>query len=133
MIGDYLVVGYINDTLVNMIKSMGVENELQMSLIYTTNIHAFYLVAISTGITVVLAAMIPAIKSTRISPIENIRGKDDYVVNTKKVKTSNISKKLFGIEFDLARKNMKRAKKRFRVATLSLAIAFILIFVIGTL
>lgn len=133
MFGDYLVVGYINDTLVNMIKSMGVENELQMSLVYTTNIHAFYLVAISTGITVVLAAMIPAIKSTRISPIENIRGKDDYVVNTKKVKTSNISKKLFGIEFDLARKNMKRAKKRFRVATLSLAIAFILIFVIGTL
>ena len=133
MVGDYLVVGYINDTLVNMIKSMGVENDLQMSLIYTTNIHAFYLVAISTGITVVLAAMIPAIKSTRISPIENIRGKDDYVVNTKKVKTSNISKKLFGIEFDLARKNMKRAKKRFRVATLSLAIAFILIFVIGTL
>lgn len=104
-----------------------------MSLIYTTNIHAFYLVAISTGITVVLAAMIPAIKSTRISPIENIRGKDDYVVSTKKVKTSNISKKLFGIEFDLARKNMKRAKKRFRIATLSLAIAFILIFVIGTL
>ena len=133
MVGDYLVVGYINDTLVNMIKSMGVENELQMSLIYTTNIHAFYLVAISTGITVVLAAMIPAIKSTRISPIENIRGKDDYVVSTKKVKTSNISKKLFGIEFDLARKNMKRAKKRFRIATLSLAIAFILIFVIGTL
>lgn len=133
MVGDYLVVGYINDTLVNMIKSMGVENDLQMSLIYTTNIHAFYLVAISTGITVVLAAMIPAIKSTRISPIENIRGKDDYVVSTKKVKTSNISKKLFGIEFDLARKNMKRAKKRFRIATLSLAIAFILIFVIGTL
>ena len=133
MIGDYLVVGYINDTLVNVIKSMGVENDLQMSLIYTTNIHAFYLVAISTGITVILAAMIPAIKSTRISPIENIRGKDDYVVNTKKVKTSNISKKLFGIEFDLARKNMKRAKKRFRIATLSLAIAFILIFVIGTL
>ena len=133
MIGDYLVVGYINETMVNMMKGMGVESELQMSLIYTTNIHAFYLVAISTGITVLLAAMIPAIKSTRISPIENIRGKDDYVVNTKKVKTSNISKKLFGIEFDLARKNMKRAKKRFRVATLSLAIAFILIFVIGTL
>ena len=133
MLGDYLVIGYINNTLVNVIKSMGVEKDLQIFLIYTTNIHAFYIVAISTTITVLLAAMIPAIKSTRISPIENIRGKDDYVVNTKKVKTSNISKKLFGIEFDLARKNMKRAKKRFRVATLSLAIAFILIFVIGTL
>ena len=133
MLGDYLVIGYINDTLVNVIKSMGVEKDLQIFLIYTTNIHAFYLVAISTGITVVLAAMIPAIKSTRISPIENIRGKDDYVVNTKKVKTSNISKKILGVEFDIARKNMKRAKKRFRVATLSLSIAFILLFVIGTL
>lgn len=133
MIGDYLVVGYINETMVNMMKGMGVENELQMSLIFTTNIHAFYIVALSTGITVLLAAMIPAIKSTRISPIENIRGKDDYVVSTRKVKTSNISKKIFGIEFDLARKNMKRAKKRFRVATLSLSIAFILIFVIGTI
>ena len=133
IIGDYLVIGYINDTLVNMIKGMGVEGELQMSLIFTTNIHAFYIVALSTGITVFLAAIIPAIKSTRISPIENIRGKDDYTVSTKKVKTSWLSKKLFGIEFDLARKNMKRAKKRFRVATLSLAIAFILIFVIGTI
>ena len=133
IIGDYLVIGYINDTLVNMIKGMGVEGELQMSLIFTTNIHAFYIVALSTGITVFLAAIIPAIKSTRISPIENIRGKDDYVVSTRKVKTSWLSKKLFGIEFDLARKNMKRAKKRFRVATLSLSIAFILIFVIGTI
>ena len=133
MLGDYLVIGYINDTLVNVIKSMGVEKDLQIFLIYTTNIHAFYIVAISTTITVLLAAMIPAIKSTRISPIENIRGKDDYVVNTKKVKTSNISKKILGVEFDLARKNMKRAKKRFRVATLSLSIAFILLFVIGTL
>ena len=25
MVGDYLVVGYINDTLVNMIKSMGLK------------------------------------------------------------------------------------------------------------
>ncbi len=133
MLGDYLVIGYINDTLVNVIKSMGVEKDLQIFLIYTTNIHAFYIVAISTTITVLLAAIIPAIKSTRISPIENIRGKDDYVVNTKKVKTSNISKKILGVEFDLARKNMKRAKKRFRVATLSLSIAFILLFVIGTL
>lgn len=133
MLGDYLVIGYINDTLVNVIKSMGVEKDLQIFLIYTTNIHAFYIVAISTTITVLLAAMIPAIKSTRISPIENIRGKDDYVLNTKKVKTSNISKKILGVEFDLARKNMKRAKKRFRVATLSLSIAFILLFVIGTL
>lgn len=133
IIGDYLVIGYINDTLVNMIKGMGVEGELQMSLIFTTNIHAFYIVALSTGITVFLAAIIPAIKSTRISPIENIRGKDDYTVSTRKVKTSWLSKKLFGIEFDLARKNMKRAKKRFRVATLSLSIAFILIFVIGTI
>lgn len=133
MLGDYLVIGYINNTLVNVIKSMGVEKDLQIFLIYTTNIHAFYIVAISTTITVLLAAMIPAIKSTRISPIENIRGKDDYVINTKKVKTSNISKKILGVEFDLARKNMKRAKKRFRVATLSLSIAFILLFVIGTL
>ena len=133
MLGDYLVIGYINNTLVNVIKSMGVEKDLQIFLIYTTNIHAFYIVAISTTITVLLAAMIPAIKSTRISPIENIRGKDDYVVNTKKVKTSNISKKILGVEFDLARKNMKRAKNRFRVATLSLSIAFILLFVIGTL
>ncbi len=133
IIGDYLVIGYINDTLVNMMKGMGVDNELQMSLIFTANIHAFYIVALSTGITVLLAAIVPAIKSTRISPIENIRGKDDYTVSTRKVKTSWLSKKLFGIEFDLARKNMKRAKKRFRVATLSLSIAFILIFVIGTI
>ena len=40
---------------------------------------------------------IPARRASKISPIEAIRGNDDIKIKAKKVKTSKITKKLFGI------------------------------------
>lgn len=90
------------------------------------------IVIISAIITILISAFIPAIKASRISPIEAIKNVTDFKIATRKVKTSNIMKKLLGTEVDLARKNMKRVKSKFRITVLALSISFILIFVIAT-
>ncbi len=77
-------------------------------------------------ITILVSAFIPAKKASKISPIEAIRLNDDIKVDRKKIKTSNLSKKLFGIEGEIALKNMKRNKKKYRITILSLFISIVL-------
>ena len=77
-------------------------------------------------ITVILSAFIPSIKASKISPIEAIRMNDDIKIKSKKVKTPKFIKKIFGIEGDLALKNIKRNKKKYRVTIISLFISIVL-------
>jgi len=77
-------------------------------------------------ITILVSAFIPARKASKISPIEAIRLNDDIKVNSKKIKTSKLSQKLFGVEGELAIKNMKRNKKKYRITILSLFISIVL-------
>lgn len=76
--------------------------------------------------TILLSAFIPAKKAAKISPIEAIRLNDDIKVNKRKIRTSRLTKKLFGIEGELALKNMKRNKKKYRITILSLFISIVL-------
>lgn len=77
-------------------------------------------------ITILISAFIPAKMASRISPIEAIRLNDDIKVNKRKIKTSSLTNKLFGIEANLALKNMKRNKKKYRITILSLVVSIVL-------
>ena len=58
---------------------------------------AILISVVISGITIFLSCLIPAIKASRIPPIEAIRGTDDIKIKTRKIKTSKLTKKLFGI------------------------------------
>ena len=77
-------------------------------------------------ITIIISAFIPAIRASRISPIEAIRLNDDIKIKGRKVKTSKLTRKLFGIEGELALKNIKRNKKKYRITIISLFISILL-------
>ena len=77
-------------------------------------------------ITVLVSAFIPALKASRVSPIEAIRQNDDIKIKSKKLKTPKFVLKLFGIEGELALKNIKRNKKKYRVTIISLFISIVL-------
>ena len=77
-------------------------------------------------ITILVSAFIPAIRASRISPIEAIRLNDDIKIKGRKVKTSKLTRKLFGIEGELALKNIKRNKKKYRITIISLFISIVL-------
>ena len=74
-------------------------------------------------ITIFLSCLIPAIKASKIPPIEAIRGTDDIKIKTRKIKTSKLMKKLFGIGGVIASKNLKRNRKKYRTTVVSLVVS----------
>lgn len=77
-------------------------------------------------ITVFISAFIPAYKASKISPIKAIRLNDDIKIKGKKVKTPKYIRKTFGEEGEIALKNIKRNKKKYRITILSLFISIVL-------
>ena len=93
------------------------------SFVYDVPVAAILIsIAIST-VTIFLSCLIPAIKASRIPPIEAIRGTDDIKIKARKVKTSKLTKKLFGIGGVIASKNLKRNRKKYRTTVVSLVVS----------
>ena len=82
---------------------------------------AILISVVISGITIFLSCLIPAIKASKIPPIEAIRGTDD--IKTRKIKTSKLTKKLFGIGGVIASKNLKRNRKKYRTTVVSLVVS----------
>lgn len=77
-------------------------------------------------ITILVSASIPARRSKKISAMDAIRQTTDIKLTSKKVKTSKLARKLFGLEGDLALKNLKRNRRRYRSTVISLFISVVL-------
>lgn len=65
-----------------------------------------------------VSAFIPSRRASKVSPIEAIRQNDDIKINKKKIRTSKLVLKLFGIEGEIALKNIKRNKKNIELLLL---------------
>lgn len=91
--------------------------------IYNVPLLPILLSIVISAITIYLSCIIPAIRASRISPIEAIRGNEDIKIKAKKIKTSKLTKKLFGIGGVIASKNLKRNKKKYRTTVISLVVS----------
>ncbi|MDO5294668.1 MAG: FtsX-like permease family protein [bacterium] len=101
-------------------------SSLTVPLTLQVSIKTLVLSVVVAIITILISAYIPAIRASRISPIEAIRQSRDIKITKKKVKTSRLNRLLFGFEGELALKNMKRNKKRYRSIIFSLFISVVL-------
>lgn len=90
---------------------------------YSINLLAVLISVAISIITIYLSCLIPARRAAKISPIESIRGNNDIKIKAKKLKTSKLTKKLFGIGGVIASKNLKRSKKKYRTTVISLVIS----------
>lgn len=61
-----------------------------------------------------------------MSPIEAIRGNNEIKIKAKKLKTPKFIAKIFGIEGEMALKNLKRSRKKYRTTVISLMISIVL-------
>lgn len=77
-------------------------------------------------VTVLISAYLPVRKALKINAIDAIRQTTDIVVKPKKLKTSRLTEKLFGLEGVLASKNYKRNKRKYRATVFSLFISVVL-------
>ena len=105
----------VNYLLTDMLSGLG--------FTYSINLLAVLISVAISIITIYLSCLIPARKAAKISPIESIRGNNDIKINSKKLRTSKLTKKLFGIGGVIASKNLKRSKKKYRTTVISLVIS----------
>ena len=77
-------------------------------------------------LTVLISAIVPSKRATKVSAIEAIRQSKDINTKIKKVRTSKLTYKLFGLPGMLANKYYKRSRKKYRATVLSLFMSVVL-------
>ena len=91
--------------------------------VFSISIWPVILSAVLGSLTIYLSVLRAAKKSSKISPIEAIRNNNEIKINSKKIKSSKLVDKLFGVGGDIAYKNLKRNKKRNRTTIISIVIS----------
>lgn len=77
-------------------------------------------------LTVCISAAVPARRATRVSPLEAIRQKSDYMAGKKEVRVGKLTQRLFGLPGLLSRKYYKISRKKYRATVLSLTASIVL-------
>ena len=119
--GAYIGIGTVILIINNLIGDI-----LVLKLNLVTNIMFIIIPVIFMILVIFISALVPSRRAAKVSPIEAIRQNDDIKVNKKKIKTGKLVNKLFGIEGEIALKNIKRNKKKYRVTIVSLFISIVL-------
>ncbi len=76
-----------------------------------------------SSITILFSSLLPAIKASKISPIDAIRSSNDIKIKSKKLKTPKILKRFFNIGGEISYKNLKRSKKKYRTTIISIVVS----------
>lgn len=113
---------------VNFILSIVLNNligkiEENITFIYSLPVVAIIFSIILAGVTIYFSCRSSARRAAKVSPIDAIRSNEDIKISGKKVKSPKIIKKLFGVGGDIAYKNLKRNKKKYRTTVISLVVS----------
>jgi len=82
--------------------------------------------AVLAALTIFISVSIPARQASKIMPIDAIRQLKEIKLTPKAVRTSRITRALFGFEGELALKNLGRSRKKYTATVLSLTISLVL-------
>jgi putative ABC transport system permease protein len=120
---------YLANVLLRDVNALSVNNNLHFSFTVTSEIVLFSVII--SAATVFISAYLPARKAAKLSAIDAIRARGEIKIKAKKVKTSRLTRVLFGFEGELAAKSMKRSRRSYR-ATVAAIAASVVLFVVGS-
>lgn len=111
-----------------MINSAGAAYAGSVSIIFYTKVWYLVVAAVAGIITILVSAMVPALRAGRISPIEAIRQTNDIKDPkfARNIRGRGILGTVFGVGGLIAHRNAKRNKKSYRAISFSLAICLFL-------
>ena len=111
-----------------MINSAGAAYAGSVSIIFYTKVWYLVVAAVAGIITILVSAMVPALRAGRISPIEAIRQTNDIKDSkfARNIRGCGILGTVFGVGGLIAHRNAKRNKKSYRAISFSLAICMFL-------
>ena len=88
--------------------------------------------AILSIITIYLSAKSSAKKASKVNPIELLRNAEEITIKPNKLKTPKIISKVFKTGGELAYKNLKRSRKRYRTTVISIAVSIFVFITMNT-
>ena len=96
-----------------------------MTLIYSMPILSVLLSVLLSAATIFLSTISSAIRASRIAPIDAIRSSNDVKLGKKQrsLRSPKLIKRLFGVGGDVAYKNLKRSKKKYRTTVISIVVS----------
>ena len=109
--------------LIILINTIGKYMFEDLKFVFSVSIWPVVLSVVLGSLTIYLSVVRAAKKSSKISPIEAIRNNNEIKINSKKIKSSKLVDKLFGVGGDIAYKNLKRNKKRNRTTIISIVLS----------
>ena len=121
-----LAIGIVLFIVNNLLTGGGVEIIDNFNLKLVISLLPIGIAVLTSFIMIILSAIKPAIRASKISPIDAIRSSNDIKIKSRKLHTSKLTKKLFGIEGEIASKNFKRSKKKYRTTIFSIFLSIVL-------
>lgn len=121
ILASYIGIGTVIYALNNLLS-----NILSFKLKLVTDITYIILPVIFMLITIFISIFLPSRRACHITIKEAIGQNDDIKINKKKIRTNKLVSKIFGIEGEIALKNIKRNKKKYRVTIISITISIVL-------
>lgn len=106
---------------------------LGFSMSYYIPVGGYFLITIIGAIIIFLSAASPAIVASRVSPIAALRNEKDIKIKAKKVRTSKLTQKIWGIGGVIAAKNLKRSRKKYHTTIISIALSVSVFIGVSTL
>lgn len=106
----------------NKFTALGMPLEMELSVSPVSVVIA----VIVALVTVLISAWVPSKRATKVSAVEAIRQNIDVKTESKPIKTSKLTYKLFGLPGVLASKHYKRSKKKYRTTVMSLFMSIVL-------
>lgn len=118
-VGMGITFSFVGPILANLVQSSA-----QLRLIVSPL--AIVIAVLFSVLTIFISAWIPARRAAKIAPIAAIRQSRDVKLTRRAVRTSWLTRLLFGFEATLALKNLKRNRSRFRATVVSLTVSIVL-------
>lgn len=96
------------------------------SFVYSVPVFAIVLAVALSLLTILFSTLGSAIRASRIAPVDAVRGNNDIKIKKKKQKAykcPKFIKRLFGMGGEIAYKNLKRSKKKYRTTVISIVVS----------
>ena len=121
----YILVNVVNYILKDYVSSGTL-------LTYGMSWSAIVISIIVSIVTIWLSCRRSAKKASKITPIEAIRSSEDVKLKAKKVKCPKIITKIFKTGGEIAYKNLKRSKKKYRTTVISIIVSVVIFIAISS-
>ncbi len=118
-----IILGLVATAILVATVTILIGESLSAEMVFSVPLWVFPVVIILSYITVTLSTLSPAIRAAKMSPVEAIRGNREVKIKPKKIRTSKIVRKLFGVGGVIADKNLKRAKRKYRTTVVSIVLS----------